>query len=144
MSLADKLTGKAQILQVDGVELKVTKATPNLDVTYSDSTDGDDYDDTDKLVYASQLPASAEPSIDIEGWYNKTTTPTGLIEKMLTSSGSPYDMQYSIDATTNVVAGKCDIQDFKITSQLKDTVSFTCKLKGNGKWTRGGAYTAPA
>ncbi len=131
---SDRITGKQSYFVINGFTVPITKYTPKTNRKLADITDNGDYDLNTDLMYPTQLPVNAVTECSVEGRYRKSSTPAAIIA-LLYSGAYAIFTTLGLDAGTLYGTGNFDISDFQIDVPVDDTVTFTCNIKSNGKFT---------
>lgn len=134
--MADRLTGKQSYFFLNGFYIPITKASPRTARKLADVTDNGDYDTNTDLLWPTQLPVSAPVEISIEGRFRKSTTPAAIIALLYTGA-TAVQTRFGLDAQTIYGSGLFDISDFQTDAPVDDTVTFTCTVRSNGRFTPG-------
>lgn len=129
----DRLVGKSMHISVDGVSLKIIKATPKVSPKFGDTTDTSNYDAETDLIYPSQIQVSAPVEFAVEGNYRVSETPSAIIAKMFDGSIGPLAVTFGPKTGLNQFGGNYDISDYNQDNPHDDVVKFSCTLKSNGK-----------
>jgi len=131
-----KLTGKAGSFVYSGTSIPFTTLKPKVAVDFADSTDSSNYDPASNLVHKSQIAATTQIELGIEGWFDLNTTDQVLIAALY-SAGPP------VLATIYLMPGKVlghgyfDLESLECEVPIGDMVKFTASLKSNGVFTHG-------
>lgn len=136
MSVSNKLTGKAGSFTYSGTSIPFNKVSISTTRGLVDATDSTDYDSGDDIVYKSQLAATLELSVKIEGRYNTSVIPSTVIADLYTGNAA---VACRFTQKTSVIygSGSFDVADFECSAPLDDITTYSCTLKLNGKFTRG-------
>lgn len=132
--MADRLTGKQSYIFWNGTTIPITKATPKTNRKLADITDNQDYDAASDLLWPTQLPVMAPVELSIEGRFRKSITPSAVIAFLYTGTVAVRGV-FGLDSGTIYGSGLFDLSDFQCDSPVDDTVTFTCTLRSNGKFT---------
>lgn len=135
--MADKLTGKASYINVNGVSLYITKTSPKVTRGLSDTTDSADYDSGMDMINMSQIPVTLTQDLSVEGNYHLSQTSQALLT-MCYSGISAVPVVLGLNSGSTIGSGLFDLSDFASEIPITDTVKYTCTLKSNGKFTPGG------
>jgi hypothetical protein len=132
--VADRLTGKASYLNVNGTPVPITKATPKVNRVCADSTDSGDYQSQPDMIGPTQIPVSTQVVLSVEGRYRFSVTPSTIVALLFTSA-TLIPCILGLNSGTVWGHGYVDITDFETSVPYEDTVTFTCTLTSNGLWT---------
>lgn len=132
--MADRLTGKQMALVWNGFTIPITKVTPKTNRKLADITDNQDYDVNSDLLWPTQLPVMAPVEFAVEGRFRKSITPGAIIQFCYTGATAVRAV-LTLDAGQTYGSGLFDLSDFQTDSPVDDTVTFTCTLRSNGKFT---------
>ena len=134
--MADRLTGKQSAFYFGGYYIPITKATPKTNRKLDDITEKGDYDTNTDLLWPTQLPVMAPVELSIEGRFRKSTIPAAIMNILYTGATAVLT-RLTMDASTIYGSGLFDISDFQTEMPVDDTVTFTCTVRSNGKFTPG-------
>jgi len=134
--MANKLTGKASYVLLNNTQIPITKYSPKVTRTLADSTDSTDYDATIDMINMSQLPVTLSQELSVEGKWNLANTNQALLT-MCYSGITAVPVVLGLNAGALFGSGLFDMSDFSADSPINDTITFTCTLRSNGKFTPG-------
>lgn len=130
----ERLTGKQSYIIINGTYIPITKYTPKINRKLADITDNGDYDSNTDLIYPAQLPVSATTELSVEGRFRLSLTPIAIMGILYTGI-SAVPVKLGLDAGHMFGSGNFDISDFQADVPVDDTVTFTCTLQSNGKFS---------
>lgn len=134
--MADKLTGKASSFLFNGTSIPISKYSPKSTRKLADTTDSANYDAGTDLIHNSQLPASIQMELSVEGKFSKSKTNAALITQLY-SGATAVPTILNLDAGTIYGHGNFDMGDFSADVPVEDTVSWTATFRSNGVFTPG-------
>ena len=128
------LTGKASSMTWNTHTIAITKAAPKGTKSMADSTDSSNYDSVTGQLFKAQLPGDVQITLDVEGFFDRTTTPTNLLAAFF--SDTLVAATVALDGSTTLISGNFDLSDFSldITVPGAVVVSYTATLMSNGKY----------
>ncbi len=132
--MADRLTGKASYLILNGTTIPFTKVTPKTNRKLADITDNGDYNSNTDLIWMTQLPVTATIELSVEGRFRRSITPTAIISLLYTGQ-TAVPCRFGLDSALIYGSGNFDVSDFQVDDPVDDTVTFTCTLRSNGIFT---------
>lgn len=132
--MPDRLTGKQSGFLLNGYAIPITKATPKTTRKLADITDNGDYDSNTDLLWPTQLPVMAPVEMTVEGRFRRSVTPAAIIALLYTGATAVL-ARFFLDQNLIYGSGLFDISDFQTDSPVDDTVTFTCTVRSNGKFT---------
>lgn len=132
--MADRLTGKASYLNLNGTLIAITKATPKVNRVCKDDTDSGDYNSTNDMIGPTQIPVSTQVVLSVEGRYRFSTTPSAIVALLFTSATN-IPCVLGLNSGTVWGHGNVDVTDFETDVPYDDVVTFTATLTSNGLWT---------
>lgn len=130
----DRLTGKASYMVFNGATIPITKYNPTITKQLPDITDNGDYDVQTDLIYPTQLPVSAVTELSVEGRFHLNSTPANIMS-LLYSGASAVPVVLGLNAGSLFGHGLFDINNFQAVVDVRETVTFTCTMVSNGKFT---------
>jgi hypothetical protein len=132
--MADRKTGKQSYFIYNGFNIFITKYSLKVDRKLADITDNGDYDVATDLMYPTQLPVNAVAEISAEGRFRQSVTPIAIMAPLY-SGATAIPATLGLDAGSLSGHGLFDISNFNLDVPVDDTVTFSCSLKSNGKFT---------
>lgn len=132
--MADRLTGKASYLSINGVFVPITKYSPKTTRNLPDTTDNGDYNSNTDLVYHTRIPVSVDMELSVEGRYRISVTPVAIMNILFTGANA-IPVVLGLDAGHLYGHGNFDLADFSTDVPVEDVVTFTCTLRSNGIFT---------
>jgi hypothetical protein len=135
--MADRLTGKASAFYFEGNPIPITKCTQKTTRKDADTTDNGDYQQSNDLIFPTQLIVSAATEFSIEGRYRKSTIPTILSQAVFQSVPGGVFARLGLDSGTVSGSGYFDITEFTVEDPVEDTVTYSGTMKSNGLFTSG-------
>jgi hypothetical protein len=131
--MADRLSGKASYLNVNGTLLPITKTSAKVNRACKDSTDSGDYYASPDMIYPTQIPVSVQTVISVEGNYRFSSTPSAIIALLYTDA-TQIPCVLGLNTGAVVGHGFVDVTDFETSLPLQDIVTWTATLTSNGQW----------
>jgi hypothetical protein len=119
---------------LNGAQIPITKYNPSITKNLPDITDNGDYDSQTGLIYPTQLPVSAVTELSVEGRFHLNSTPISVMA-LLYSGVSAIPVTLGLDAGNLFGHGNFDISNFQAVVDVRETVTFTCTMVSNGKFT---------
>jgi hypothetical protein len=135
--MSDRLTGKASYFIFSGTPIPITKCTQKVTRKDADTTDNGDYNQSNDLIYPTQLIVSAATEFAIEGRYRKSTVPTILSQAVFESNPGGLFARLGLDSGTVSGSGYFDITEFNVEDPVEDTITYSGTMKSNGQFTPG-------
>lgn len=129
---SDNITGKAGNVSVAGVAIKITKWTAKGKKEMAKSTDSGCYDPATKQLWTKQLPGEQNVEGTIEGHWNRTQTPSGIIAKL--NADDPLPVVLKLDESTTYCSGDFDLSEVETSVEVEGakTVDFSATIMSNG------------
>ena len=140
MAATQSLTGKAGSMTLGNTVVPITKADPKTMFEFADATDSGNFAPaagSHGTLYKSQRAGDTQVEISIEGYYDKATTPSVVLAKLLDPDAGPWPMTVNFDQTTVYFTGNVDIYnvDTSMTIPGANMISFTATAKSNGAYS---------
>lgn len=132
---SDNITGKAGNVSVAGVAIKITKWGAKSKKEMAKRTDSGDYVPATKQLWTAQLPGEQNLEGTIEGHWNRTQTPSGIIAKLTSDDVLPVVLK--LDESTNYASFAADLSEVEVTVDVPgaEMIDFTAKFMSNGPVT---------